>query len=179
MSTDNNPAVPVIRQARLADALKVADIQVRAWHQAYKGIVADSLLQEITLARKKSDWEQALTKNPSCAIVATIEDRVLGWASFGTSRDKDTDRATGELYAMFVDPDRWRNGIGRSLMRHVELELSKTFLSATLWVLEHNQPARKFYERFGFALEPKAVSKPHWLGVSQVRYRIQWPETTR
>jgi ribosomal protein S18 acetylase RimI-like enzyme len=168
-----------IRPARLQDALKVADIQVRAWHTAYKGIVPDSVLQEITLARKKSDWEQSLTKNPSCAVVATLDEQVVGWASFGTNRDKDADRVTGEVYGMYVDPDRWRKGIGRALMRQVELELSKTFLSATLWVLEHNQAARKFYERFGFVLEPKAVAKPHWLGVNQVRYRIQWPETTR
>lgn len=168
-----------IRPARLQDALQVADIQVRAWHTAYKGIVSQELLQEITLARKKSDWEQALTKNPSGALVALIDGHIVGWASFGTSRDAGADRATGELYGMYVDPDKWRCGIGRSLMRNVELELSKSFLSATLWVLEQNERARRFYERFGFVLEPKAIAKPHWLGVNQVRYRIQWPETTR
>jgi GNAT superfamily N-acetyltransferase len=171
--------VPVIRAARLSDALKVAEIQVRAWHTAYKGIVSDTLLQEITLARKKSDWEQTLARNPSGTIVATIDDRIVGWASFGASRDKETERATGEVYAMYVDPDHWRNGIGRALMRQVELELSIAFLSATLWVLEHNQGARKFYERMGFLLEPKALSTPSWLGVNQVRYRIRWPETTQ
>lgn len=172
------PAV-TIRPARLQDALQVADIQVRAWHTAYKGIVPDELLQEITLARKKSDWEHALAKNPSSILIATSNGQIAGWASFGVSRDAGADRGTGELYAMYVDPDQWRRGVGRTLIRAAELELSKTFLSATLWVIDRNERARRFYERFGFVLEPKAASKPHWLGVNQVRYRIQWPETTR
>jgi GNAT superfamily N-acetyltransferase len=79
----------------------------------------------------------------------------------------------GEVYGMYVDPDHWHHGVGRSLWTATHAELSKTFSTITLWVLEANRPARRFYQACGFGPEPDLVDKPDWLGVNQVRYRFQ------
>jgi GNAT superfamily N-acetyltransferase len=42
---------------------------------------------------------------------------ITGFASFGPSRDSDTDpRVTGEVSAIYAAPDAWGTGTGRALM---------------------------------------------------------------
>lgn len=80
-----------------------------------------------------------------------MDHAILGFAAVGPSRDDDATGATGELYAIYADPDAWGRGIGRRLMATAVNELATAgFAEATLWVLESNQRARRFYETGGW-----------------------------
>lgn len=75
----------------------------------------------------------------------------VGFASFGPSRDEDAAPDTGELYAIYLAPEAWGKGAGRALLVRAEHELLATgFRAATLWVLEGNDRARRFYEAGGW-----------------------------
>ena len=78
---------------------------------------------------------------------------VLGFASVGPSRDE---RGIGELYALYVDPEHWSTGAGRALMTRAEARLVTEYAEATLWVLEDNPRARRFYERAGWTRRRRA-----------------------
>jgi GNAT superfamily N-acetyltransferase len=86
----------------------------------------------------------------------------------GPSRDR---APGGELYAIYVDPDSWSTGVGRALIARAEERLAEEYDEATLWVLDDNPRARRFYERAGWA--PDGASKrEERLGVAalEVRY---------
>ena len=73
--------------------------------------------------------------------------RLVGIAAFRPERDA-TRLVPGvaHINAMFVHPDRWRQGIGGELLDLAEREMrSRKYLWARLWTPE-GAPARAFYE---------------------------------
>jgi GNAT superfamily N-acetyltransferase len=105
------------------------------------------------------------------ALVATLGEDVVGFASHGPARD---DSAVGELFTIYVLPDRWGAGAGQALMRETLARLrARGFGEAVLWVLEDNPRTRRFYELAGWQTDG-GVTEQEWLGlvVREVRYRI-------
>jgi len=98
---------------------------------------------------------------------AEVDGRIVGWISFGKSRDDDG-RMAGEVYAVYVRPVFWGKGFGRKLMESAEAHLwAHGHERITLWVLEGNQRSRVFYSRAGYALDgtrkPLSIGgKPLW-----------------
>ena len=94
---------------------------------------------------------------------------MIGFAVAAPSPDEP---GTGELSALYVDPDRWSRGTGQALLRVAEDRLAETFDESTLWVLEENDRGRRFYKRAGW--EPDGAVRPFAHGgqaPSAVRYR--------
>ena len=79
----------------------------------------------------------------------------------------------GEVWAIYVDPEAQRRGVGRALMAAATRGLADHgFREAVLWVFEANAPARAFYERLGWA--PDGAAKPLAIGGAapiELRYR--------
>jgi GNAT superfamily N-acetyltransferase len=83
---------------------------------------------------------------------------IVGFATYGpyqrNEQTEDLDRAVGQLYALYVEPDRWGGGLGRSLLAAVHADLAgRGMPELRLWVLESNVQARRFYERSGLRLD--------------------------
>jgi len=101
-------------------------------------------------------------------------DRVVGFVSVGPSRDTDPDRAPSELSGIYLHPVHWGRGAGRHLL-DCGLAQLPTATEATLWVLDRNERARRFYERQGWKLD--CVTKEDDRGevvLSELRYRRWW-----
>ena len=57
-----------------------------------------------------------------------------------------SEHEVAELYALYVHPARWSTGTGRALMDQVLAKVRAAgYASITLWVLEANARARRFY----------------------------------
>ena len=83
--------------------------------------------------------------------VAEEDGRTVGFAVTGPSEDADAERTTAEVYAIYLEPDRLGTGLGRGLFSHAIDDLrERGFDSVTLWVLETNERARRFYEIAGW-----------------------------
>jgi ribosomal protein S18 acetylase RimI-like enzyme len=96
--------------------------------------------------------------------------RVVRLAIAGRARDDDVAEGTGELYALYVDPDEWGAGHGRALDEAARAHLrGALFTGAVLWVLEDNERARGFYERCGWVDDGTRRSHE---GAVAVRYRV-------
>ncbi|MGH3516704.1 MAG: GNAT family N-acetyltransferase [Haloechinothrix sp.] len=68
-------------------------------------------------------------------MVAVDAGTVVGFASTGPCRDGNAGVGRGELYALYLDPDHWPRGIGRSLHGHALDALREARHSAAkLWV---------------------------------------------
>ncbi len=142
-----------VRPAHVDDSGGIASIHVRGWQSAYRGIVPDPYLESLSIERRAGFWRsQILESSPTEIVVAEIDHGLVGWASFGPSRDDDARAGTGELYAVYVSPELWSTGVGRALWGHSKERLvEREFLRVTLWVLRDNVRAIRFYEAAGFA----------------------------
>ena len=162
-----------VRRATPDDAEAIAAIHTRAWHVAYRHVFPPERLE--TFASDASGWRETLRppQERAAVLVAERGGAVAGFASVGASRDDDAREASGELYAIYVDPDAWGGGAGRELLRAAEEALRAAgFDEATLWVLEQNPRARRFYEAGGWRLdEARKDDRFFGVDVTEVRYR--------
>lgn len=145
----------LLRRATADDVSAIATIHVRAWQAAYPGIVPDEFLRSLSIEDRMARWRTILEEAASTVFVAEAPEGVVGWISVGRSRDRDATPTTGELWAIYVAPGHWRHGAGQALWDGAKAHLAASGCSdVTVWVLEDNHPARRFYERMGFAGEP-------------------------
>jgi ribosomal protein S18 acetylase RimI-like enzyme len=144
----------VVRDAVAADARGIAETQVRAWRAAYRGLLPDEQLAAMTVAAREGIWQGILAAAEPRAftLVAGATGEALGFCSVLPSRDDDATERMGEIAALYVDPGRWRQGIGHALVaRALERMARAGWTEATLWVLDGNAPALAFYRAHGFA----------------------------
>lgn len=158
-----------IRAATGDDALAIETIRVRGWQTAYRHILPRNELD--TMAIDPARWRRRLDVPPLgwTTLVAEDEGEVVGFTSVGPSRDEP---GIGELYAIYVHPERWSTGAGRALIERAEEQLRSEYDTATLWVLEDNPRARRFYERAGWTPDGARKAEERWgVRAPEVRYR--------
>jgi GNAT superfamily N-acetyltransferase len=165
-----------VRTATVGDAEAIERIRVRGWQVAYRDVLPPHELDAMLV--DWSRWERRLASPPPgwSTFVAEHGGRVIGFASVGPSRDET---GVGELYAIYVDPDVWSTGAGRALILRAEEQLASEYPQATLWVLEDNPRARRFYEIAGWQLDEARKAEDRW-GVTptEVRYRKRFSSST-
>jgi ribosomal protein S18 acetylase RimI-like enzyme len=145
---------PVVREATLADARSIAEIHVATWKHAYRGIVPATLLASLSVEQRTKDWVTRLQPGTRQTYVLETAGEIRGWASIGPSRDDDHKGDYGELYAIYMAPDHIGRSLGQILYARCERELEKErYPFISVWVLEENAGARRFYEKVGFQLD--------------------------
>jgi len=163
-----------IRRAIPEDAGAIAAIHVASSHAAYEGLLPEEFLRAFTLERRQATWHQILTTRDGDVWIAQEGDSDVGWICVGPSRDADSEPTTAELRAMYIDPQAWRQGIGRALWAHAELFLRAAHYSrVTLWVFEENARAASFYRSVGFVRDPGHTITRARGGVEAVEVRLQ------
>ena len=159
------------RLATAADARRIAELHVRTWRAAYRGLLPDALLASQSVEKREPQWRHWNEGHALRRIwLVEREDTLLGFAATGPSRDHDA-AAAGEVYAIYLDPGVIGTGVGRDLFAHASAALgAQGFTRATLWVLESNARSRRFYEAAGW--RPDGTRKTETLqGVEVVEVR--------
>lgn len=163
----------------VADTDAVGEVHVRAWQAAYRGAMPDDFLDGLRPDDRAAMWRRwILDESPGQRDVVEVDGRVVGFATFGAETDGDEEPPRGELYAINLHPDYWRQGLGRQLIGHVTDELVRLgFRRAVLWVEATNDRARRFYESEGWSYDPGSDRVDTALGatVDEVRYRRVLP----
>jgi len=142
----------LVRRAAITDALGIAEVHVRSWQEAYRGLMPQEVLDGLSVADRAAGWERNITapSEGTQTLVVEREQRVVGWASFGRARDADA-VADAELWGIYAHPDAFGTGVGHLLISAVEDALrDQGYTSAYLWVLAGNSRASDFYERHGW-----------------------------
>jgi ribosomal protein S18 acetylase RimI-like enzyme len=165
-----------IREAELPDARAIAEIHVRAWQAVYRGQLPDAYLDALSVDDRVAQHEWSL-RNPRDTWrtwVAVDEGRAIGFAVTGPSEDADADERTGEVFAIYLEPRRIGTGAGRALFAHAVEDLrERGYRAVTLWVLESNERARRFYEVAGMKADGTTSSERFEETLAQtVRYRV-------
>jgi ribosomal protein S18 acetylase RimI-like enzyme len=167
-----------IRPAQTHDAAEIARIHVRTWQAAYRAQLPDAYLKSLDaeIEQRTARWERAIANAASRhqrQLVVQDGEQVAGFVTFGPSEDEPDDAQIGEVYAIYVDPGSWGRGFGRELFAAAESGLTAAgFGAATLWVLETNARARRFYEAAGWAADgAEKTERQGEVELHEVRYR--------
>jgi GNAT superfamily N-acetyltransferase len=163
----------LIRPAVTEDALAVARVHVRSWQTAYRSLLPDEYLDQLRAEDRaeRYDFSHVDPEKPYTQV-AEIEGAILGFATTMPAHDADC-AGCGELVALYVDPDRWGQGVGAVLARaaHARM-LDRGFGAAILWMLEGNARADRFYRRDGWLPDGASKQDSMWgILVNAIRYR--------
>lgn len=161
-----------IRRAQTHDAPGIAAVHVRSWQAAFSGVVPQEHLDSLDPAREALTWTGRLTRprRPAAGVlVAETLEGIVAFASYAPGRTAGT-AEIGMLYAL---PEVWGTGVGSSLLAAVVDELTEAGCTrATLWVLEANERARRFYEASGWRQDGAVeVDTSSGLPLIKLRYR--------
>jgi GNAT superfamily N-acetyltransferase len=167
----------LVRPAGVGDVERVAEVHVLSWQVGYRGLLAQSLLDGLRPAQRVPRWTAAVRQAAWPArgvLVADDADGVVGFASLYPTEDLDQDPTeVGEIASFYVLPAAWGRGVGGQLMvAAVRMLGAAGFASATLWVLETNARAIRFYAHRGW--EPDGAVRDdvvEGITVRDVRYR--------
>lgn len=161
-----------VRPARPGDGHAFEQIRVAGWKAAYVGLIDQQVLDELTVEDAFVARREAWLADPvpgQVMLVADDESEVVGGAFLLPVRDDDLDEAA-ELAALYVRPDRRYGGAGSALLTEGFRLMTQPL--QVLWVLEGNAPARRFYERHGFAFDGTRKAADRIPGAPvEVRYR--------
>jgi ribosomal protein S18 acetylase RimI-like enzyme len=162
----------IIRRATHEDAAGIARVRVDTWRTAYRGIVPDEFLDNMSYEGNESRWAERLSDvdNQAHTFVAIDESgQVVGFISGGPNRDSDP-AYKSELHAIYILPSHHGRGIGRRLtVALVEKLLETGFDSMLLWVFTSN-PARRFYEALGGQLIKSSQFELSGASIDEVAY---------
>lgn len=163
-----------IRRALAIDAATIGSIHVESWNVAYRGIMPDDVIARTDLAYRTRFWAERIADREWPVFLIEEEGECRAFCQMIPSRDPDDDpERVGHITSLHVLP-HWRGrGYGRVLMDHVLDEFRRRgFAEVSLWVLEENRSARRFYQKRGFKLDGGTRPYPN-TDVLEVRYRIK------
>ena len=166
-----------LRIARVDDKSEVAGVHVRSWQVAYRGLLPNEFLDQLRPEDRAARYTFGSDDpNQRTTFVALNDGVVCGFATMGISRDSDIPDA-GEIYAIYVDPGHWGAGAGRLLMGKARSKLYEMgFFVASLWVLDGNVRAQKFYSIDGWSPDGTCRQEDVWgVTTNEIRYRRSLP----
>jgi ribosomal protein S18 acetylase RimI-like enzyme len=155
VETEVDNLIMDIRSAIPDDAEVMAKLHVNAWRATYQGLVPDAFLEALTYDRRAERFRDSLSAGLEETYLAEQDGELLGILTIGVCRDEDVDREiTGEIWGIYLAPQHWRQGIGRTLCRIGEqILLSRGYRITTLWVFGGNDRAMRFYEAMGYTAD--------------------------
>lgn len=166
----------IIRVATVDDATGIGQVHVRSWQHTYRGHMPQEHLDGLQPEQRAAGWRRYLQRDDRDGeevFVAEDDGNIAGFAAVGRSRDDDLP-TSGELRAIYVDPECLGLGYGRELMKGaLDLLRRGDYADALLWVLAGNERAQRFYSNGGW--QPDGATKrddQFGFTMEEVRYRI-------
>jgi GNAT superfamily N-acetyltransferase len=129
-----------IRPAVIDEAETLAELQ-RSASLAALGHIFPPERYPFPMEEVRDRWREAVA-NPDVRVILAEEDGTV--TGLGCVRREWLD-------GLYVIPEEWGSGLGRALHDHaLSLVADLGSQKCHLWVLEHNERARRFYERLGW-----------------------------
>jgi GNAT superfamily N-acetyltransferase len=154
-----------IREARTEDA----EAAVRAHEAAWDATLAEPAgkrLGELSPFQDRVDAFRSGLEHVSADARVWVAERGGEIVGLAVVRREDAD--TVQLKDLYVAPVAWGSGVAATLMETAIASIVGVTV-ATLWVVETNARARRFYEREGWA--PDGATRQTPFGVPELRYR--------
>ena len=145
-----------VRPATPDDAEAIESVRIATWKACYRGIVPDDYLDSLTVKSSRvAGLRTAIDRaEMGASLVAVAGSRTIGMGSAGPPQDGRVKKGTGEIHAVYVQPDWQGRGVGRALLERLTSGLiALGYRSAILWTLRDRVPTRRFYEANGWVVD--------------------------
>ena len=165
----------VIFPAGPDDAQALAEVHVASWRESYRGLIADSFLDRMSVPVHAQRFYRSLMHPGEHDATLAAADRhgLVGYAAGGPSRSRRAGEA--EVHTLYVRLAAQRQGLGRRLLvASARVFADMGARSLMISTLRDNLPARRFYEHLG----GKAEAPRRELGPGGVLYEVSyyWPD---
>ncbi|MFP4038890.1 MAG: GNAT family N-acetyltransferase [Candidatus Nanohaloarchaea archaeon] len=155
-----------IREVRPEDAEILEEVTRASWIEGQKGFLTG---EELKAAKDSSTFEKTAQGikekiDSGCSLVlVAVDEEVVGRlrVSWGEEAHSFVEEGQAQLRSLYVDPERWREGIGTELVEEAFNRVS--FEEFVVEVFRENRRAVEFYRGLGFrefgeaSLGPKDV----------------------
>ncbi len=139
-----------IALAGMADMEDMVKIHCAAWRQAYEGIISDDFIERKNRSRRDK-WQNILKGENKKHYLVKENGKAVGMVSIDLPRG-EAEPGVYEVFGLYILPEYSRMGYGSAIMTWVENTIrTMGYEKISLWVLEPNLPARRFYEKLGFS----------------------------
>jgi ribosomal protein S18 acetylase RimI-like enzyme len=166
-----------LRPAVTDDADAIGALHVAAWRETYASLMPAAMLQGLSVESRTALWRRVLADPRSAVVVAEGAGALAGFCSCGPQRSAALAEQgyDGEITAIYVLRRFQERGVGSALMAAAAEALGRrSFKAAALWVLDRNEPARRFYERRGGLLVGTRTESTNGTVLTEVAYG--WPD---
>lgn len=169
-------SAPALRPMTTADADAVAALHATSWRSAYRGMLPDDFLDHDVDADRQGVWRQRLQADPQPGHFGIVAEdgagRMVGFAFVMPDDDPEWGTLIDNLH---VHPDLKGGGLGRQLMQAVARRLGAAHTQPVyLWVLDANEPAKRFYARLGAEFAEQKTETLPFGGVALPKWRCVW-----
>ncbi len=146
-----------IREAGINDAPSIAKVTVDTWKTAYRGIISDEYLNNLSYGEREKGWKEFPFHNSFVYVAEDETKNIIGFVAAGPERTSNP-VYIGEIYAIYVYESHQNKSVGSSLLRSAMKRFEQLGVySVLVWVLS-DSPYRRFYElHHGHQLESKTL----------------------
>jgi GNAT superfamily N-acetyltransferase len=168
-----------LRLATVDDARAIAELHLASWRSAYAPFLPTGVLDALELDPHTVEWRRRVGVREVRIELEERDGALIAFCAHGPSGDEDAkahpEPRTWEIKNLHVRPDLRGTGSGGRLFDLSVVHARRVGASTlTLWVVEGNTSARRFYEKKG--MTPDGGRTTHTLGpngaMPVVRYRI-------
>jgi RimJ/RimL family protein N-acetyltransferase len=140
-----------VRDARPADAERIAEVAAASWRDTYRDIFEPAFIEEFLATNYSADAlvagiNRAATSDDTHFLVAERDGDVVAYANFGSGPRGP------ELGRIYADPAHYGTGAGSALLDELERRLVGRIDDYVLDVHSRNERGRAFYDRRGFVI---------------------------
>lgn len=151
-----------IVKATASDSAAIAQILVSSWQAAYRGIMPDEMLDNLSIQQREEVWRNHLNSGGE-AYFLRLSGEAVGVVEVCKFRDSiEGFSEWGEIPVIYLLPERYGYGLGSELMQFALAILAQRGQeNVGIWVLQKNTRAIHFYKAHGFSQsEHTKVHKP-------------------
>lgn len=135
----------LIRKAVENDAENIVKINIKGWIETYRGIFPDDFLDN--LEQKELESIEKCKNKIKEYLVCEIDNKVVGFLRYGKNKKNYNDKYA-EIYAIYVDSQYKKMGIGKKLLAFSFINLKNEYDFVLISTLQQNS-ATIFYEKCG------------------------------
>lgn len=160
----------VIKAAR-KNAKDMGFIHSNSWKQAYRGIIPNEMIEAFTPEKRAAIFSNVIETQPEEYYLFMANNRPAGIASLSKCHEESAPDYIGEIYSFYFHPDFWGSSATHMGFQFCINRLKALgFTQITIWVLNDNLRAKRFYEKNGFVLDGHSQEIEIGKKLLEVRY---------
>lgn len=142
-----------------------------SWQAAYQGIIADDIIAGFTPKKRAEILFNAISSQQEEYYLFKVDGTAAGIASLSKSHEQDAPPCLGEIYSIYFHPSVWGTAAAQAGLEFcIDRLRSLGYTSISIWVLNDNIRARKFYEKHGFTFDGNKKEIEIGKSLLEVRY---------